>query len=174
MIQSPTKATKPKQKNHGSLLGYHFTSWNQRDRAHSPGSQSLKNLSTSDPDGKYIPCPCPRLTVMRVRQTPHRLARVAMTHAVRKGGCGYRRHAFHGESGGGVPNPCEHRRLTFHREQAVTGVERAGTTIWGGRAFHGDRAVVDVPSMERAGAAIRGGGRWKSGCRGRGESRGRV
>jgi hypothetical protein len=86
---------------------------------------------------------------MRVRQTPHCLARVAMTCAVRKGGCVYRRHTFHGESGGGVPNPREHRGLTFHREQAVTGVERAGTTIWGGgRAFHRDRAVTDTPSME--------------------------
>jgi hypothetical protein len=45
-----------------------------------------------------------RLIVMRVRQTPHRLAHVAMTRAIRGGG----------------------------------------------RAFHGDRAIVDAPSMERA------------------------
>jgi hypothetical protein len=68
-----------------------------------------------------------------------------MTHAVRGGrSClpwrpGYRRRTFHGESGGGVPNPCEHRGLAFHGERAVTGAERAGVTIWGGgRAFHGD------------------------------------
>jgi hypothetical protein len=104
-----------------------------------------------------------RLIVMRVRQTPHRLAHVAMTHAIHGGRTrlpwrsGYRRRAFHGESEGGVPNPRKHRGLAFHGERAVTGAERAGATIWGGgRAFHGDRAVADAPSMERAGAMIRG------------------
>jgi hypothetical protein len=32
MIQSPTEATKPKQKNHGSLLGYHSTSWGEEPK----------------------------------------------------------------------------------------------------------------------------------------------
>jgi hypothetical protein len=123
-------------------------------------SNARRTCTATDPTPTQAPSPCPR------PRSPHSDARPLDSppprpccHDARgsRGGggtclpwrSGYRRRTFHGESGGGVPNPREHRGLAFHGERAVTGTERARVTIrGGGRAFHGDRAIVDAASME--------------------------